>query len=208
MVRETGRDQDTLETWNEQLVMVGSRLLEKRLAWVAELSGYAERIHAEIAGQAETLRLQYLPSVPLDAGDGIEAAFRATLQSLRRDEVARGVTLAGPHRDDLSFLINGADARVFASQGQQRSVALATKLAEVELMRERIGEPPVLLLDDAGAELDEARRRRLFSLVTGGYQTLVACTDPTLLPQEILSQARLYHVEKGAVSRCESADAR
>ncbi|HHX41442.1 MAG TPA: DNA replication and repair protein RecF, partial [Armatimonadetes bacterium] len=123
---------------------------------------------------------------------------------VRQDELARGITLIGPHRDDLGFQVKGTDVRVFGSQGQQRSVALSTKLAEVELMRERVGEAPVLLLDDAGAELDEARRARLFDAVRESCQTLVTCTDEAMLPAEMVRNAQRYRVEEGRVARGES----
>ena len=198
-VRETGKDTDTLEAWDEQLIQAGSRLVERRVSFLEELSGHAVRIPADLAGQGEELSVSYQPSFALDVGGSVAESFGVQLRSRRGEEVARGVTVVGPHRDDVAFVINGADARVFASQGQQRTIALATKLAEVELMRDRVGEAPVVLLDDAGSELDAARRDRLFALVTGGYQAFVACTDAASLPAEVLRRARQYRVEKGAV---------
>ncbi len=201
LIRDDGRGADTLETWNEQLIAIGSRIVERRVAFVAELSALASHIHSEIAGASEQLSITYLPSFPIKPDEDVSTAFRQHLALLQRDEIARGATLAGPHRDDLSFLVSGTDVRVYGSQGQQRSVALATKLAEVELMQQRVGEAPVLLLDDAGSELDEARRARLYGLVTGGYQTLVACTDTSGLPAEIVCNAEQYRVEGGAVQQ-------
>ncbi|HEX2998896.1 MAG TPA: DNA replication/repair protein RecF, partial [Armatimonadota bacterium] len=144
MIRDTGQSTETLSVWNDQLVAVGSRMTERRISFLAELSCYADRIHRELAGAGE-LRITYQPSFSLAEGENVAEAFQTQLEQLRRDEVARGVTLVGPHRDDLTFTIDGVDIRVYGSQGQQRSVALAMKLAEVELMRERVGEPPLLL---------------------------------------------------------------
>lgn len=202
MMKETGRDSDTLAVWNDQLVAAGSRLVERRIAFLSELQQYAGRVYADLAGAGEQLEISYVPSFSVEGASSVADAFRACLEPLARDEVARGTTLLGPHRDDVVFSINGADVRVFGSQGQQRSVALAVRLSEVELMSERAGEPPVLLLDDAGSELDEARRGRLFALVTGGYQTFVTCTDTAALPAALLDAATRYVVVGGQVSRC------
>jgi DNA replication and repair protein RecF len=201
LMRETGRDGDTLAVWDEQLVAEGARLMERRIAFVADLNRYAREIHAELAGASEELTLTYVPSFPVESAEGIAEAFQARLGPLFRDEVARGATLLGPHRDEMLFLVNGADVRVYGSQGQQRSVVLAARLAEVELMAERVGEPPVLLLDDAASELDEARRQHLFSLVRNGYQAFITCTETAQLPPALLEGAAQYRVSAGAVER-------
>lgn len=200
-LRDHGGSAETLDAWSEQLVAVGARMMERRLAFTMDLGRYAQRIYREIAGSGEELNIHYLPSLPIEAGGDIASAFRSRLEEVRQEELARGITLVGPHRDDLGFQVKGVDVRVFGSQGQQRSVALSTKLAEVELMRERVGEAPVLLLDDAGAELDERRRERLFDTVRECCQTLVTCTDEAMLPAQIVRNAQRYRVEEGRVAR-------
>jgi DNA replication and repair protein RecF len=203
-LRDCGGSVETLDAWNEQLIAVGARMMERRRTFTQDLGRHAQRIYQEIAGAGEDLEVRYLPSFPIEAGEDIASLFRSRLEEVRQDELARGITLIGPHRDDLGFQVKGTDVRVFGSQGQQRSVALSTKLAEVELMRERVGEAPVLLLDDAGAELDEARRARLFDAVRESCQTLVTCTDEAMLPAEMVRNAQRYRVEEGRVARGES----
>ena len=103
---------------------------------------------------------------------------RARLKRRGREELARGTTLSGPHRDDLGISLDGKSARAFASQGQQRTAALALKMAELGFLRARMGESPVLLLDDVLSELDQSRRRRLLGLLDGQVQTFITTTDP------------------------------
>src|SRR5207247_2634256 len=142
--------------------------------------------------EAEYLGLSYKPSVPITgepALDEIRMAFTEALQAARPEELRRGVSVVGPHRDELVFLINGYDAKVYGSQGQQRTVALSAKLAEVDLIRDLTEETPVCLLDDVMSELDEGRRRHLFEVTFGTCQTLLTCTDTGALPAELLRQA-------------------
>jgi ABC-type multidrug transport system ATPase subunit len=115
------------------------------------------------------------------------------------DEARRGTTLIGPQRDDLCFLINGLDARVYGSQGQQRTAALALKLAEFQLIDDYVGEPPVMLLDDVMSDLDDARRSHLLAWVRRRCQTFLTCTNLRSFPREILDEAAIYSVEAGTV---------
>lgn len=198
-IRDTGQNADTLAVWDEKLIETGAPLIERRQGFVSDLTNCVAPIHARLSGDAERLEVVYKPSFPLEKPASVVEAFRAFLAPLRSREVACGNTLLGPHRDDVVFLVNGADARVFGSQGQHRSIALATKLAEVELMRRQVGEPPVLLLDDAASELDQTRRTCLFSLMSGNCQTFLTCTGTEGIPKEILQQASLHWVQEGKV---------
>jgi DNA replication and repair protein RecF len=132
--------------------------------------------------------------------DSIAEAMRRHLACVEADEARRGTTLLGPQRDDLGLLINGAEARIFGSQGQQRSVALALKLAEFQLIEDYVGEPPVMLLDDVMSDLDDARRGHLLEWVKRRCQTFLTCTNLRSFPESILREAKIFHVIAGTVT--------
>jgi DNA replication and repair protein RecF len=113
------------------------------------------------------------------------------MESMREDELRRGMTLAGPHRDDVRFTLDGRDARSFGSQGQQRSIVLAWKMAEVAIAREVVGEQPLLLLDDVMSELDERRRAAITEFVGGRIQTVITTANLDYFPQELLVGAEV-----------------
>jgi DNA replication and repair protein RecF len=139
--------------------------------------------------------------------EAVRTAFQAQVQALRGREIAAGMTLVGPHRDEVRFLINGMDAGIYGSRGQQRTAALALKLAEVDLMRHETGERPVLLLDDVLSELDEHRRRFLVhTLENGTEQAIVTTTDLHTLPQEFLQRCHLWRVQMGRLSKVDGIE--
>lgn len=197
-----------LEPWDEQLVLSGAEIIVRRQAtvrWLAELAGH---YHAVLSDQREQLTLAYQSSLGELPGGGLSSdavaavreRFQAVLQRRRREEFQRGSTLVGPHRDDLLFSINGQEARLYGSQGQQRTAVLALKLAEIQFMREVIGEAPVLLLDDVTSELDPNRRNYLLHAVEEGVQTFISCTDrEDLMIRRWPSQYRLFQVQRGHV---------
>jgi len=162
----------TLDAWDEQLASNGVELMRMRRAYVERLSEEAGRMHADIAEGREALSIAYRPSL---SGDTVEEALEA-LFAAREQDTRRLTTTSGPHRDDVAVLIDGWDVRAYGSQGQQRTAALSMRLAELTVMRERMGEWPVLMLDDVMSELDPGRRRRLVERLEG-IQTLVTCTD-------------------------------
>lgn len=183
----------TLDVWDEQLAAAGAELMRHRLAYISTLSEVAGRMHAEIADGREKLEIRYRPSVD---GDDERACVEA-LFAQRDTDVRRMTTSVGPHRDDVSVLVEGRDVRAFGSQGQQRTAALSMRLAELSVMRDELGEWPVLMLDDVMSELDPGRRRRLLAHLTG-VQTLVTCTDfDDLAGAEV---GRIYRVDNGALS--------
>lgn len=168
-----------LDGWDEQLIRHGSALANARADATARLAERATNHHAELAS-GEKLDVRYSSRV-LEAGTdpgAVEATFRRLLAERRREEVVRGITLVGPHRDDLVLTLSGHPAREFASQGQQRSIALALKLAELGAIGEARQEGPVLLLDDVMSELDETRRAALARALGGLEQTMVTTTTP------------------------------
>jgi DNA replication and repair protein RecF len=167
----------------ETLVKEASRE-EKYMAEAQEASGEANPPAAANLGGVEA----------------ITQAFREQLTAVGVEEMRRGTTLVGPQRDDLSFLINGAEARIYGSQGQQRTVVLALKLAEFQLIRDFVGEPPVMLLDDVMSDLDDARRKHLLDWVRGRCQTFLTCTNLRAFPKDILAEARTFQVTNGTVT--------
>jgi DNA replication and repair protein RecF len=196
-------DPDELSYWNRQLVNHGVIVMLARRDAVTELNQRASELHYQLSGGLERLRLIYESTVPINADDdteALEATYRAELARQRRDEIRRGMTLVGPHRDELSFLANGRiDLGTYGSRGQQRTAVVALKLAEVSWMRRRTGEWPVLLLDEVLAELDASRREFLLSQVDGVDQTLITTTDPAFFDPAVLTTTSLLKVEGGRV---------
>lgn len=138
-------------------------------------------------------------AAPTGETQQIEEAFRRKLADVGFDEARRGTTLLGPQRDDLSLFINGLEARIYGSQGQQRTVALAIKLAEFQLIEDYVGEPPVMLLDDVMSDLDDQRRAHLLAWVQRRCQTFLTCTNLRSFPKAILDEACIFHVRAGTV---------
>lgn len=214
--------QDQLLYWDEQLAEYGAVLIVSRQEALAELSRLACERYRMVSSQAETLRLYYTPSFDPDqrpvldyqrplsleemlnepARLSVSEVARAFVQHLRRsrrEEIARGVTLVGPHRDDLHYLLDGIDMTLYGSRGQQRTTALALKLAEVDLMNHMVGEPPVLLLDDVMSELDARRRERVIDAVEGVQQSILTTTDWNDYPESFRQRATLWQVTAGRI---------
>jgi DNA replication and repair protein RecF len=191
---------DMVEAFDTPLVESGAEVLRLRAEACAALEPMAARRHAAIA-KGEALALHRVLTVP-EPGEGTSQAwqqsFAARLEATRREESSRGLTVVGPHRDDLRAHVEGREARAFASQGQQRTVALALKLAEVELLRARLGEDPVLLLDDVLSELDGQRQRALLGLLDTRVQTFLTGTHAEALPFE---PGQVLKVRAGALER-------
>jgi DNA replication and repair protein RecF len=126
-------------------------------------------------------------------------ALQAALREVQTEEIRRGMTLVGPHRDDFRISIDGYDARLFASQGQQRTCALSLRLAQIPLLKKRIGESPVVLLDDVFSDLDPERRMRLVRFLQPRTQTFLTCTDLSMLGDVPMQEAVVYHIEGGQI---------
>jgi DNA replication and repair protein RecF len=191
------------QVWDDSLVESGLPLAAHRQVLAAQLAEVLPALHARLTGAAESLSVQYQPGVPgprASPGNAGEwrAAFQQQLIRSRPLERRRRLTLIGPHRDDLAIVWQGRNLRTFASQGQQRLIALALKLGEVELLRREGGEEPVLLLDDVLSELDGARRAALLDFLAEGGQTLITATavDAALGAD---ASVRFYQVEAGQV---------
>lgn len=194
---------DELDFWDEELAAAGAVLLATRAHSLARLSTGAAERYAELAPGDGPLEPCYRPALPAELAaavlsDGLAmpgwltGAFREELARRRREDVAAGVTRIGPHRDDIGFLLGGRELATIGSRGQQRSAALALRLAEVALFREHTGEPPVLLLDDVLSELDAIRRERVFAAAYGVDQLFVTTPDATRPPPgAVLGERRL-----------------
>ena len=204
----------TLDIWDERLVALGSELIDARADLVAQLLPPLHTAYKSVAGAdhgpnlvaslsilgADEDEAASSPAAPQPAGTGSETAetFRTALAGLRRKELDRGMTLAGPHRDDLVFELNNLPAKGYASHGESWSFALALKLASAELLRrESTSGDPVLILDDVFAELDQSRRRRLAEAVTGYEQVLITAAVFEDVPAVLAAHA--IHIHAGAV---------
>ncbi|HHV42861.1 MAG TPA: DNA replication/repair protein RecF [Clostridiaceae bacterium] len=168
-----------LQVWDEQIARCATRIIMRRQKVTDEICRLANDSILQIAGAKEKLSIRYRSSVSIantmDAEE-FNHIFLNRLQEQTNDDIIRGNTSVGPHRDDLILSLNEIEVRPYASQGQQRSVALALKLAELLLLRQKTGENPVLLLDDVMSELDSDRRYRLLQTIEG-HQSFLTCTD-------------------------------
>ncbi|MBN0043305.1 DNA replication/repair protein RecF [Streptomyces actuosus] len=200
--RHGGRSMDlsTLDVWDQHLARAGAELLAQRLDLIAAIQPLADKAYEQLAPGGGPLQLEYRPSAPGEAvsREDLFAQVMAALADARRQEVERGVTLVGPHRDDLVLKLGQLPAKGYASHGESWSYALALRLASYDLLRAE-GNEPVLILDDVFAELDARRRERLAELVAPGEQVLVTAAVDDDVPQ-VLSGAR-YAVSGGAVER-------
>ena len=160
--------EETLDIWDMQLVQYGREVIRCREAFVSQLNDLIGTIHRQLSGEKESLHICYEPNVTADM-------FEDTLRKSRPSDLKQRTTLTGPHRDDLSFIINDIDIRRFGSQGQQRTAALSLKLAEIELVKKIVNDYPILLLDDVLSELDGSRQNHLLSGINH-IQTMITCT--------------------------------
>ena len=218
---ERSGNPDQLDVWDETLARLGSQIILWRIEAIQQIERLAARVHHELTHGSEILRLSYEPAFdPLPKPNGqlglkmstvvdrsgldlsdIQEGFRDRLRELRKEEIHRGVTTIGPHRDELRFLANDIDLGNYGSRGQVRTTLLALKLAEVNWMRERTGEWPVILLDEVMAELDLQRRADLLKYIGETEQVLFTTTDLNLFTPEFAKQAEVWKVENGRVEK-------
>ncbi len=227
-LRDEGGDPAQLVPFEEVLARQGVIVANGRRELIAALSQRVDRIHQQLTGDSEWMRLEYQPNFdpaappevkyqmglglhyegpPSEVGvDGLVNAFQQALVTRRADEIARGTTLIGPHRDEMRFVagrptqgMHEVDLGTYGSRGQQRTAVLALKLAELEWMQKQTGETPVLLLDEVLAELDAARRRYLLAQVNHVEQGLLTATDLEMFSAEFRERAALWEVKGGMV---------
>jgi len=218
-LNERGGDPGQLIYWDEQLVSLGSRIIHARIQAIHELEKLAGRIHMELTRSQEVLRLDYQPSLdpvpvspiqyamplqtPIDRSgksiEQIQKSFLERLAKVRPEEIQRGVTTIGPHRDELRFMSNSIDLGIYGSRGQGRTAVLSFKLAEVAWMKKKTGQMPVLLLDEVLAELDLDRREDLIHRLLESEQALLTTTDLDSFPQEDFGSTRIWQINAGQV---------
>lgn len=188
-----------LDILSEQLVAFGSKVLLGRAKFVKRLEYWANELHHKISHEKETLTIDYVSSIPFHSSnlEEIQAAFTQELKKSREKERLRLSTLAGPHRDDLHFAINGKDVQTYGSQGQQRTTALSVKLAEIDLMKEETGEYPILLLDDVMSELDDTRQLHLLETIEGKVQTFLTTTTLEHVKNKMTVEPEIFYVQQG-----------
>ena len=219
-LNERGGNNEQLGVWDEAVARLGAQIILWRIQAVQEIERLAARVHHELTRGKEVLRLSYQPAYdPLPQPEGqlglkmdtpvdrsgleledIRAGFVEKLARLRREEIARGMTTIGPHRDELRFLANSIDLGYYGSRGQIRTALLSLKLAEVNWMKERTGEWPVILLDEVMAELDLERRADLLAYLGESEQVLFTTTDLNLFGPEFAKKAEIWDVHDGAVN--------
>jgi len=198
--RAEGRrfDPDELEIWDNQLVEAALPVFEARQEAVRELGQDLERFHRRMTDERERLEIRYLCCVAPEEDRTLRQAYGERLVAARDRDLLQGSTSLGPHRDDLQFLVDGKDLRTFGSQGQRRTSVLALRLAELEWLREKTGQHPVMLLDDVIYEMDEGRRRHFFEEIERGGQVLITATEVEHLAP-LAPKAKLYNVSNGNV---------
>jgi DNA replication and repair protein RecF len=190
-----------LALWNQQLAVMGVRVIQRRIRLLERLRPLAQSWHQAISGEVEQLNLIYAPSIPHDSQETehLYDRFQARFQERAIAEQFQGMTLVGPHRDDVALVINDTPARQYGSQGQQRTLVLALKLAELELIEAVIGESPLLLLDDVLAELDLNRQNQLLDAIQDRFQTILTTTHLGAFDANWLKSAEILTVNQGQI---------
>jgi len=209
-LQERRGDGRQLAFWDERLCSLAAGVMRARAAAVLELQELAAPIHQQLSRGREDLLLEYQPAYDPFVGEApspsawrelaaeaVQQGLAEALRLARAEELGRGMTLLGPHRDELGFRVNQVDLRVFGSRGQNRTAVLALKLAEVEWLRRRTGEDPVLLLDEVLAELDPERRQDLLARLRPAEQVVLTAADLGLFEREFLDGATLWRIEAG-----------
>lgn len=184
---------DTLDIWDEKLLEYGTQIILKRREFIEELKETARKMHYQLSGGREELEVIYQPSV--SAGE-----FGERLAAARERDFAGCQTSIGPHKDDMILKISGQELRRFGSQGQQRTAAIALKLSEIELVKHKINDNPVLLLDDVLSELDRSRQAHILENING-IQTFVTCTGLEEFIEQRLETDYVYQVVSGTVRK-------
>jgi DNA replication and repair protein RecF len=186
-----------LAAWDEQVASLGAAITRRRRDLVGRLAARASRIYGELSGGREQLVVSYVPNLSGTDEEDLVRSARRSMAEERHDEMARGVTLVGPHRDDITVEVDGRLLRLYGSRGQQVAAVLALRLAEREVLREETGEEPILLLDDVVMALDEPRQAQVLAFVRGA-QVLMTITTLATLPALPLGAA-VFHVTGGTV---------
>lgn len=212
-----------LESWNSQFAAIGAKVIANRLFYLYQIQPLAILQYWEMCGGRESLSMVYhqpysqdlraevAPPEPISIGlqpveSEIESQLQEALQRMQKEEIRRGTCLIGPHRDDILFSLSGLDAHAYGSQGQQRTVVLAIKLSELQLLNQKLDEPPVLMLDDVMAELDPDRQQLLVESLNPESQVFLTTTHLDGAIHPFLDQAAIYTVDGGVFTHEAQAD--
>ncbi|MGB3201809.1 MAG: DNA replication/repair protein RecF [Nodosilinea sp.] len=198
---EKSIDATEFALWDAQLAALGTRVIRRRARAIARLAPIAHQWHQAISGQREDLQIRYQPNVPMAADDPhvIQASFLEKINLRAIAEQQQRTSLVGPHRDDIEFAINNTPSRQYGSQGQQRTLVLALKLAELHLIDEVVGEPPLLLLDDVLAELDLNRQNQLLEAIQDRFQTIITTTHLGAFGSQWMTSSQILTVKAGRI---------
>ena len=213
-VDATERALHTLDVWNSHLARVGAQLLYARLRLMRDLGPYLASAYDEVSAASSDARIAYKCSLREEMAGAIAAGavpemdelhdeLLASLEAVRANEVERGISLVGPHRDDVVLTLGPLPAKGYASHGESWSFALGLRLAAYQLLRHDLGDDPVLILDDVFAELDSGRRERLAALIADCEQVLITAAVPGDVPAVLSSSGTTYRVTMGEVSRAD-----
>ncbi|WP_314084539.1 DNA replication/repair protein RecF [uncultured Gemella sp.] len=196
-----------LETITSQLAKVAIYITKERVAFVHEISALTYQNMLNISNEQETLKIKYRSSVleSLNITDVNDTNFTEenlvkVMMKKSFDDIMRGSTKIGPHQDDLEFYINDLDAKMYASQGQQRSIVLSLKLAEINYLKSKTGTYPVLLLDDVLSELDKNRQLKLLDAINENVQTFITTPSISDIKEDLLKKAKVFKIENGNIS--------
>lgn len=192
-------DKTSLDVWTEKLAETGAEVIERRLKFVALLDKKLQKFYAAIAGDGETSSISYQSNAVTSTNrEQICQELQALFNKQRRSDEQYGTTTAGPHRDDVSFLLDNRSLKSFGSQGQQKSFVLALKMAEMDNLRQIFGEAPFLLLDDMSSELDAKRNYNLMQfLITRGIQVFITTTERSPALLSAVPNCSVFCVENG-----------
>ena len=188
-----------LQVYNEQLAIAGSNIIYLRKKFLSEIEKIAMQKHSNIS-EEEILKIYY--SSTFELGDSVEEIaqnYKIALEENYEDERRRCQSLVGPHRDDIIFFINDKESTKFASQGQQRTIVLALKMAEIDIIKEKAGTSPILLLDDVLAELDDLRQNYLLNSIDKETQTIITSVDTLFFNEEFLRDVKIFKINNGKV---------
>jgi len=199
MIKEHRSGQDELEFWDDQLIEAGTYIIEQRLQNVEKTSVIASHIHQQLTNGTEVLEAVYLGSVSGQTAQDIALSFRESLNHAQREEIARGMSIVGPHRDDLRLLANDVNMCIYGSRGQHRTIALSLKLAQAKYIEGISGDSPILLLDDVLSELDSERRRHLLGAVKSYQQAVITSTDWDHFDAGFLDESVKFMVSAGTL---------
>lgn len=188
-----------LDVMTEQLIDFGSNIIFDRYRFIELLEKHAKIIHQNISDNQEDLKLSYKSPVENNSIELISNQLRDLFFKNQNREILQGNTLIGPHRDDFEMLVNQQDVYEFGSQGQQRTVALSIKLAEIDLLKEQVGEYPVLLLDDVFSELDSSRQTLLLKSIENKVQTFITTPSINDLVQALINKPKIFIIENGSI---------